>query len=182
MIWRTLILIALMLGAMAAAKARADDCPGNPNALGTSRVMTVDPREYPRIGTVQYSHSLPLEDKEVVLTFDDGPMPPYTNRVLDVLAEHCVKANYFLVGRMARGYPDLTRRILADGHTVGTHSENHLLGFDRAPIDTVKSEIEQGIASVGAALGKAARRRSRSSASPGSCAARRSKPICSRAA
>ena len=56
---------------------------------------------------MQYSHSLPLEDKEVVLTFDDGPMPPYTNRVLDVLAEHCVKANYFLVGRMARGYPDL---------------------------------------------------------------------------
>src|SRR6476659_10059552 len=105
MIWRTLILIATMLGAMAAAKARADDCPGNPNALGTKRVITVDPREYPRIGTAQYSQSLPLDDKEVVLTFDDGPMPPYTSRVLDVLAEHCVKANYFLVGRMARGYP-----------------------------------------------------------------------------
>src|SRR3954454_13728863 len=113
MIWRTLILLALMLGAMAAAKARADDCPGNPNALGTSRVLTVDPREFPRIGTAPYSHSLPLEDKEVVLTFDDGPLPPYTNRVLDALAEHCVKANYFLVGRMARGYPDLARRILA---------------------------------------------------------------------
>jgi peptidoglycan/xylan/chitin deacetylase (PgdA/CDA1 family) len=154
MIWRTLILVALMLGAMAAAKARADDCPGNPDALGTSRVLTVDPREFPRIGTVQYTHSLPLEDKEVVLTFDDGPMPPYTNRVLDVLAEHCVKANYFLVGRMARGYPDLTRRILAEGHTIGTHSENHLLGFDKAPIDTVKSEIEQGIASIGTVLGK----------------------------
>ena len=155
MIWRTLILLALMLGAMAAAKARADDCPGNPNALGTSRVLTVDPREFPRIGTAQYSHSLPLEDKEVVLTFDDGPLPPYTNRVLDVLAEHCVKANYFLVGRMARGYPDLARRIAAEGHTVGTHSENHLLGFDRAPMDTVKNEIEQGIASVGSVLGKA---------------------------
>src|SRR5215213_11712304 len=87
MIWRTLILIAVMLGAMAAAKARADDCPGNPNALGTSRVLTVDPREFPRIGMAQYSHSLPLEDKEVVLTFDDGPLPPYTNRVLDVLAD-----------------------------------------------------------------------------------------------
>jgi len=75
--------------------------------------------------------------------------------VLDVLAEHCVNADYFLVGRMARGYPDLTRRTLAEGHTVGTHSDNHLLGFDRAPMDTVKSEIEQGIASVGAVLGKA---------------------------
>ena len=155
MIWRTLILITLMLGAMAAAKARADDCPGNPSALGTSRVLTVDPREFPRIGTAQYSHSLPLDDTEVVLTFDDGPLPPYTNRVLDVLAEHCVNADYFLVGRMARGYPDLTRRTLAEGHTVGTHSDNHLLGFDRAPMDTVKSESEQGIASVGAVLGKA---------------------------
>src|SRR6478609_2462230 len=152
--WRTMGLIALMLAALATAKARAADCPGNPNALGTSRVMTIDPREFPRVGTVQYSHSLPLEDKEVVLTFDDGPMPPYTNRVLDVLAEHCVKANYFLVGRMARGYPDLARRIAAEGHTVGTHSENHLLGFDRAPIDTVKNEIEQGIVSVSGVVGK----------------------------
>ena len=143
-----------MLGAFATAKAGAADCSGNPNALGTSRVLAIDPHELPRIGTVQYSRSLPLEDKEVVLTFDDGPLPPYTNRVLDVLAEHCVKANYFLVGRMARGYPDLARRILAEGHTVGTHSENHLLGFDRAPLDTVKNEIEQGIASVTGVVGK----------------------------
>ena len=150
MLWRTLFLIVLILGAMAAAKARAADCPGHPNALGTSRVMTIDPRDVPRVGTVQYKQSLPLEDKEVVLTFDDGPLPPYTNRILDVLAEHCVKANYFIVGRMARGYPDLVRRIAAEGHTIGTHSENHLLGFDHAPIETVKTEIEQGIASVNA--------------------------------
>jgi peptidoglycan/xylan/chitin deacetylase (PgdA/CDA1 family) len=154
MLWRTLGLIVLMLVALATAKARAADCPDNPNALGTSRVLTIDPRDFPRIGMVQYSRSLPLEDKEVVLTFDDGPLPPYTNRVLDVLAEHCVKANYFLVGRMARGYPDLARRILAEGHTVGTHSENHLLGFDRAPLDTVKNEIEQGIVSVASVVGK----------------------------
>src|SRR5690242_20397860 len=105
--WRTIVLIAMMLATMAVAKARAEECPGNPNALGTSRVMAIDPRNYPRVGTVQYTHSLPLEEREVVLTFDDGPLPPYTNRILDVLAEQCVKANYFLVGRMARGYPDL---------------------------------------------------------------------------
>lgn len=150
--WRSLALIGLILGAMAAAKARADEC-ANPHALGTSRVLAIDPRDFPRIGMVQYSHSLPLADHEVVLTFDDGPLPPYTNRILDLLAEQCVKANYFLVGRMARGYPDLVRRIQAQGHTIGTHSENHLLGFDKAPLDTVKSEIEQGIASVNTALG-----------------------------
>ena len=182
MIWRTLVLIALMLGRARGREGARRRLPGNPNALGTSRVMTIDPREFPRVGTVQYSRSLPLEDKEVVLTFDDGPMPPYTNRVLDVLAEHCVKANYFLVGRMARGYPDLVRRILAEGHTIGTHSENHLLGFDRAPLDIVKNEIEQGIASVGSGARQAQRASRRSSASRASCAATRSKPICSRAA
>jgi len=101
--------------------------------------------------------------------------------VLDVLAEHCVNANYFLVGRMARGYPDLTRRTLAEGHTVGTHSDNHLLGFDRAPMDTVKSEIEQGIASVGAVLGKATAAHEFFRI-PGFLRRQEAKPICSRAA
>jgi Predicted xylanase/chitin deacetylase len=140
--------------------------------------MTIDPREFPRIGMVQYSRSLPLEDKEVVLTFDDGPMPPYTNRVLDVLAEHCVKANYFLVGRMARGYPDLARRILAEGHTRRHPQRDHLLGFDRAPLNTVKNEIEQGIVPSRASWEKIALPH-RSSASRGSCGVTRSRPICS---
>ena len=153
MIWRMLLLIGLVLSAMAAAKARAADCPGNPNALGTSRVLTIDPQEFPRIGTVQYTRSLPLEDKEVVLTFDDGPMPPYTNRVLDVLAEHCVKANYFIIGRMARGYADLLKRIHADGHVIGNHSQNHPLAFERMPLGAVQDEVEQGFASLAAALG-----------------------------
>ena len=104
MIWRTLILVGFACGALAAQAARAAECPGNPGAIGTSRVLAIDPQEFPRIGTIQYAKSLPLQDKEVVLTLDDGPMPPYTNRVLEVLAEQCVKANYFIIGRMARGY------------------------------------------------------------------------------
>ena len=64
---------------------------------------------------MQYPDSLPLADKEVVLTFDDGPLPPYSNQILDILASECVKATYFLVGSMARAYPatrapDLRRR------------------------------------------------------------------------
>jgi len=105
MTWRPLALAGFGLIALGVAAAQAAECPGNPNALGTSRVLAIDPQDHPRIGTVQYSRSLPLEDKEVVLTFDDGPLPPYTNRILDVLAEHCVKATYFVIGRMARGYP-----------------------------------------------------------------------------
>ncbi len=135
------------------ATAHASNCPGNPGALGTSRVLKIDPREYPRIGTVQYQETLPLNDKEVVLTFDDGPLPPYTNRVLETLAHECVKANYFIVGRMARGYPELLRRIAAEGHVIGTHSENHPLAFEKMPLRAVQQEIDQGFASATAALG-----------------------------
>jgi peptidoglycan/xylan/chitin deacetylase (PgdA/CDA1 family) len=153
MVWRTLAFAALGLIAFGVMATQAAECT-NPSALGTSRVLAVDPQDYPRLGTIQYSRSLPLEDHEVVLTFDDGPLPPYSNRVLDVLAENCVKATYFIIGRMARGYPDVLRRIRAEGHTIGNHSQNHPLAFEKMPIDAVASEIEQGATSIAAALGE----------------------------
>jgi peptidoglycan/xylan/chitin deacetylase (PgdA/CDA1 family) len=134
--------------------ARAANCPSNPDGIGTHRVMSIDPAEHPLIGTIQYRDTLPLANKEVVLTFDDGPLPPYTNRVLEILAAECVKANYFIIGRMARGYPELLKRIHAEGHVIGTHSENHPLAFNTMQLPAVQREIEQGIASTGAALGK----------------------------
>src|ERR1022692_2194570 len=73
--------------------------PGNPDALGNSRTIVVDPTEHPRLGSMQYHESLPLEDHEVVLTFDDGPLPPRSTRVLETLAHECVKATYFMVGK-----------------------------------------------------------------------------------
>mgnify|MGYP003348699999 FL=1 len=150
---RAIAVIGLGLSLLGMAAANATECPGNPYALGTSRVMTIDPAQHPRLGTVQYPETLPLEDKEVVLTFDDGPLPPYTNRILEILASECVKANYFLIGKMARGYPDLVKRIAAEGHTVGTHTQNHPLAFDRMSANEYRPEIEDGIASVAAALG-----------------------------
>jgi peptidoglycan/xylan/chitin deacetylase (PgdA/CDA1 family) len=131
----------------------AAECPGNANALGTSRVIAIDPTEHARLGTMQYAETLPLADKEVVLTFDDGPLPPYSTRILDILASECVKATYFIVGRMARAYPSVVRRIYAEGHTLGTHSQNHPMIFDKMPIEEVQREVEQGIASNAAALG-----------------------------
>jgi peptidoglycan/xylan/chitin deacetylase (PgdA/CDA1 family) len=128
-------------------------CPGNPDAIGTGRRIIVDPAALPRIGNMQYRTTLPLEDHEVVITFDDGPFPPYTTRVLDILKENCVKATYFLVGRMALAFPSLVRRIYNDGHTVGTHSQNHPLAFDRIGKDRLEREVESGIASVKAAIG-----------------------------
>src|SRR5690349_7026893 len=108
MTWRPTTFAAFGLIACGVTTAPAAEC-ANPNALGVSRVLAVDPQEFPRVGTVQYTRSLPLEDHEVVLTFDDGPLPPYSSRVLDVLAENCVKATYFIIGRMAQGYPDVLK-------------------------------------------------------------------------
>src|ERR1700722_13343492 len=115
------------------APAQGQDCPGNPNALGTSRVLAVESGEYGGFGVMQYPETVPLRDKEVVLTFDDGPLPPYSEQVLDILAAQCVKATYFLVGAMAHAYPATVRRIYEEGHTIGTHTEDHPARMQKLP-------------------------------------------------
>jgi peptidoglycan-N-acetylglucosamine deacetylase len=129
------------------------ECPGNPDALGTSRTIVVDPSEHPKLGSMQYHESLPLEDHEIVITFDDGPLPPRSTQVLDTLDHECVKATFFLVGKMAHAYPDVVKRIHDAGHTIGTHSYSHPLTFHRMSLEKAQFEINQGIAQVTAALG-----------------------------
>jgi len=133
--------------------ARAQNCPGNPDALGTSRVLAIDPSEYPKVGAMDHGAALPLSDKEVVLTFDDGPVPRYTNQILDILAAQCVKATFFLIGEMAHANASTVRRIFAEDHTIGTHSEDHPLRFGKLPRALVEWEIDKGILDVEAALG-----------------------------
>lgn len=150
--------IAFLLAAplpMVGGPAMAGACPGNPNAIGTSRTIVVNPREHIRIGTMDYAETLPLVDREVVLTFDDGPIPPYTNRVLDILAAECVKATYFIVGDMAKEYPAMVRRIYDAGHTVGTHSMSHPYRFRALSVERGNAQIDDGIAAIAAALGDA---------------------------
>ena len=142
------ILLATALG-----PATAGECPGHPNALGTSRVLTISPDEFSRIGSMQYKQSLPLADHEVVITFDDGPLPPYSNIVLDTLATQCVKVTYFLVGTMARAYPAVVRRMFNEGHTIGTHSLDHPLIFQHLALERVEREVDGGIALVDTAIG-----------------------------
>ena len=125
-----------LLAGIAAQAASAADCPGHPDALGTSRTLVVDPREHPRIGTMQYPETLPLEDHEVVLTFDDGPLPRNSNQILDILASECVKANFFLIGQMARTYPEGVRKLRDAGphhrHPQPESSAHHEPDADRA--------------------------------------------------
>jgi len=133
--------IFLLLSSLAAAA-----CPGNPTALGTERTLVIDPSEFRHVGTMQYRETLPLADHEVVLTFDDGPLSPHTGRVLDLLSSQCVKVTFFDVGRMATTYPWLVRREYEDGHTVGTHTQNHPLRVSSD--EALERDIEDGIASL----------------------------------
>ncbi len=132
----------------------AEECPGNPGALGTSRVISVDPVKVKRVGKIEYPETLPLEDHEVVLTFDDGPIPPNTGRVLDVLAAECVKATFFIVGQEATAHPALLQRAQHEGHTIGTHTQHHA-HLRRLSAEKAAKEIDDGIASVRAVLGEA---------------------------
>jgi peptidoglycan/xylan/chitin deacetylase (PgdA/CDA1 family) len=147
------ITAALCLLAVATGPALAQSCPGHPDAIGTSRTITVDPSVLPQIGTMQYETSLPLNDHEVVLTFDDGPLPPSTGRILDTLAANCVKVDYFLVGEMAKTYPALVRRIYNSGHVIGTHSFDHPLTFNHMKVERIADEVDGGIAAVQTAAG-----------------------------
>ena len=74
---------------------------------------------------MQYAQNLFLDDHEVVLTFDDGPLSPYTSRVLDILKAQCVQATFFIIGQMADSYPYLVRRVHDEGHSIGTHTALH---------------------------------------------------------
>ena len=130
--------------------ATAAQCPRT-GALGTSRTLSVDPATWPRVGLMSFPQTLPLQDHEVVLTFDDGPSEATDPQVLEALAHECVRATFFLVGREASAYPDLVRRIADEGHTIGHHSWSHnhmnLMSDEEA-----EGEIDKGIAAVEQAL------------------------------
>jgi peptidoglycan/xylan/chitin deacetylase (PgdA/CDA1 family) len=106
---------------------------------------------------MQYAETLPLGDHEVVLTFDDGPLPRNSNQILAILASQCVKATFFAVGRMAGSFPEGVRKLVEAGHSVGTHTQNHPSRMDQMPIERAKEEIDAGMASVKAALGDEAK-------------------------
>ena len=137
-----LLLILLRTGTAAA----ADSCPAWERTLKL-------PDGPLHIGLETYPQTLGLKDHEVVLTFDDGPGPSTTPRVLDALKQACVHATFFLVGRRTNAAPELARRELAEGHTIGHHSMTHpyftLRGFDQASADR---DIDAGVAADEVAL------------------------------
>lgn len=130
--------------------AHAADCP-RAGALGTSRTLAVDAAHYPRVGLKSFAQTLPLDDREIVLTFDDGPWPPTTAKILAALARECVQATFFLIGKSASAHPELVRRIASEGHTVGHHSWRHRILTRIKPAEATV-EIDHGISAVETAL------------------------------
>jgi peptidoglycan/xylan/chitin deacetylase (PgdA/CDA1 family) len=144
-----------LLGAlMAASTANAADCP-RPDTLGTSRVMVLDAKTTPRVGLKSFPQTLPLQDKEVVLTFDDGPNPPTTKRILAALAHECARATFFVIGQSTAAHPDLLKAMAAAGHTIGHHSWSHP-NLGRMPLVAAEDNITRGIAADQVALQGAA--------------------------
>lgn len=121
------------------------------DVLGTARILVVNSGGGPRFGTRQYAATLPLGDREVVLTFDDGPSAS-TAQVLSALTRECVRATFFLIGRNAAAHPELVRRIAREGHTVANHSWSHPWTMRNLPFATALANIEHGRDAIDRAL------------------------------
>ena len=128
----------------------------NPNALGVARVVQIDTTGGPGFGFEHFKQLDFLRDKEVVLTFDDGPWPVNTPSVLKTLAEECTKAIFFPIGKHATYYPEILKHVAEEGHTVGSHTWSHAnLNNKKLTDDQRKEEIEKGFSAVKWALGAA---------------------------
>jgi peptidoglycan-N-acetylglucosamine deacetylase len=134
----------------AVSKLAAPAC-ANRNALGVARTVEIDTTGGPGFGSQHFKTYDFLRDHEVVLTFDDGPWLGHTPAVLKALAEQCVRATFFSIGKHATFYPDILRQVAAAGHTIGSHTWSHadlLATVKKGGPDAAKEEIEKGASAV----------------------------------
>jgi peptidoglycan/xylan/chitin deacetylase (PgdA/CDA1 family) len=142
--------------APAAVAAPAKSTCANPDALGVGRVVEIDTTGGPGFGFEHFKQLDFLRDKEVVLTFDDGPWPVNTPMVLKALADECTKAIFFPIGKHATYHPEILKQVAAAGHTIGSHTWSHAnLNNKKLTEQQQKDEIEKGLSAVKWALGAA---------------------------
>jgi peptidoglycan/xylan/chitin deacetylase (PgdA/CDA1 family) len=140
--------------AAAAMPAPAKPPCANPDALGIGRVVEIDTTGGPGFGFEHFKQLDFLREKEVVLTFDDGPWPQNTPAVLKTLADECTTGIFFPIGKHSTYYPEILKQVAAAGHTVGSHTWSHAtLTNKRLSEDQRKEEIEKGFSAVKWALG-----------------------------
>src|SRR6516164_5644527 len=142
--------------AAAATPAPAKQPCANPDALGIGRVVEIDTTGGPGFGFEHFKQLDFLRDKEVVLTFDDGPWLNNTPAVLKALADQCTTGIFFPIGKHATYYPEILKQVAAAGHTIGGHTWSHAnLNNEKLTEQQRKDEIEKGFSAVRWALGAA---------------------------
>jgi peptidoglycan/xylan/chitin deacetylase (PgdA/CDA1 family) len=122
----------------------------NPNAMGVSRVVEIDTTGGPGFGSQHFKTFDFLREHEVALTFDDGPWPT-TPLVLKALADQCLRATFFPIGKHATYHPDILKQVIAAGHTVGSHTWSHAdlqAVMQKNGQDAAIEEIEKGASAV----------------------------------
>jgi peptidoglycan/xylan/chitin deacetylase (PgdA/CDA1 family) len=123
----------------------------NPNAMGVSRVVEIDTSGGPGFGSQHFKTFDFLRDHEVVLTFDDGPWPNTTPAVLKALADQCLRATFFSIGKHATYHPEILKQVVAAGHTVGSHTWSHAdlqAVMKKSGEDAAIEELEKGASAV----------------------------------
>jgi peptidoglycan/xylan/chitin deacetylase (PgdA/CDA1 family) len=151
------LVISATMAASGAAWAQSSGAAcSNPNALGLSRTVEIDTTGGPGFGFEHFKQHDFLRNKEVLLTFDDGPWPVNTPAVLKALADHCIKATFFPVGKHATYYPEILKQVADGGHTIGSHTWSHQnLGRKNMTKEQAVEEIEKGVSAVSISLGSA---------------------------
>lgn len=152
----SIVAAALVTALLSSAAGARADCQDPSGGIGVSRTVEIDASSGPIFGSFTKQAHEPsfLNPKEVVLTFDDGPMPWVTKSILDTLDTFCTKATFFSVGKMALAYPQMVREELARGHTVGSHTYTHPYNLGRMKAEKAHDEIERGLAAVATAAGQ----------------------------
>jgi peptidoglycan-N-acetylglucosamine deacetylase len=134
--------------------ANASGCDGSSTKSMLSRVVAVDSANgaiYEKEGTSTASNAPPalvLNDKEIVLTFDQGPHPANTEYILYTLDRFCVKAVFFFTGSAAVANPGVVREVARRGHTLAAGPWSASAGFANMSLEDAKSEIEKGLTAV----------------------------------
>ena len=122
-----------------------------PDGMGLARTVEIDTTGGPAFGTEHFKQYDFLREKEVVLTFDDGPWPENTPMVIKALTDMCVKATFFEIGEHASWRPDISKMVAAAGMTIGSHTWSHK-DLAKNPyakdIEKAKDEIEMGVSAV----------------------------------
>jgi peptidoglycan-N-acetylglucosamine deacetylase len=116
------------------------------------KTIYINAKDYPTVGIEQYKQTIPLNDHEIILTFDDGPSIN-TKLILNTLDNYCLKATFFVVGQMVQSSPTILEDIILRGHNVGNHSYSHPMPFEKLKFEKQIYQIEEGQNNIKAVIG-----------------------------